>query len=91
MASMKFEIDVYRSVAEIKLSRRNLLTLLGKLDGHPTGSGKTIAREAENGWRLVIIAEENPDHYGDRPAGAMEASTERYIRKHDPSDKTVTA
>jgi hypothetical protein len=88
---MKFEIDNVHRIAEITLSRRNLLALLGKLDGHPEGSGKTIAREAENGWRLVIIAEENPQHYGDRPAGAMEAATERYIRKRAPGDKTVTA
>jgi hypothetical protein len=88
---MKFDVDSLHKIAEVKLSRRNLLALLAKLDGHPAGSGKTIAREAENGWRINIVAEENPEHYGDRPAGAMEAETERYIRKRSPGDKTVTA
>lgn len=44
------------------LSRRNLLTLLAKLDGHPPGSACTIMAPRQYGAWLVS-AEENDIHY----------------------------
>lgn len=60
----------------VTLSRRNLLTLLAKLDGHPPNSGMTISS-----GELTVIAEEDETHYANRPpAGPMHPDTEDAIR-----------
>ena len=47
------------------LSRRNLLTLLAKLDGHPVDSACTI-RGGVDAPGLWITAQEDDEHYKDR-------------------------
>jgi hypothetical protein len=71
----------------IVLSRRNLLTLLAKLDGHPPGSACSIAAPMGYGeWE--VIAEEDGPHYdhpnrmsvvGDSRPGPMHPATERAL------------
>lgn len=72
---MKLEAD-----GTIVLSRRNLLALLTKLDGHPPNSHCMI----EGGYEargVVIRAEEDEAHYSERPAGEMHPDTEERITK----------
>jgi hypothetical protein len=80
-----------RLICTVVLSRRNLLTLLGKLEGHPAGSKRRI--ENSDCWRegepvddviLVLLAEEDAEHYGRRPAppGPMHPETERFVATH---------
>lgn len=70
----------------IALSRRNLLTLLAKLEGHPPFSGCTIifpgSREEPS---LYVLAEDDRTHYGRRlaPPGLMHPETEAWVEAHD--------
>lgn len=67
-------------VADITLSRRNLRTLLAKLDDHPADGEKSIARW--DGVATVIVrAEEDEVHYAERPAGKMHPETESEIAR----------
>ncbi len=50
----------------VTLSRRNLLTLLAKLDGHPPHSACTILLPGGEGAQLLVRAEENDEHYEKR-------------------------
>lgn len=59
----------------ITLSRRNLLTLLHKLD--VPDSRRTIFKDG-----IFVAAEEDSVHYGDVRPGRMSADTEAYIREH---------
>ena len=70
----------------IVLSRRNLLTLLEKLDGHPPNSACTIMAPPQYGvW--AVKAEEDGEHYlgSHRPAtlrgmaGRMHPDTEQAL------------
>lgn len=72
-------------VTHVYVSRRNLLTLLAKLDGHPEGSERTI--QGPNLYSATTItAEEDEVHYAHesrgeavgRP-GAMHPRTEREV------------
>jgi len=67
----------------VTLSRRNLMSLLAKLDGHPVASECEIARlETLNGttmW-LSVKVEEDDVHYNGRTAGPMHPDTEAAIR-----------
>lgn len=71
-------MKVLSSQYTIVLSRRNLLSLLAKLDGHPKGSACTLFRQ---GWG--IRAEEDEKHYKSRPyaPGPMHPETEAHIRR----------
>ena len=78
---MKLEIkDGYR--VEVSLSRRNLMTLLAKLDGNPHESLCTIYSEGFFG-RLSVQVQEDAIHYKDRiiPPGEMHPDTEREIQQ----------
>lgn len=61
---------------EIRLSRRNLMTLLHKLE--MTGSERTIIKPCGD-VDLVVIAEHDEDHYHDRRAGRVHPDTEEFI------------
>lgn len=76
---MNVKID--GATARVTLSRRNLLTLLAKLDGHPGESKRTIYRTNDEGETLVVTAEEDDAHYGARGygPGAMHPETEKEI------------
>lgn len=67
------------------LSRRNLLTLLAKLDGFPPNSACSIVGgcEAPNIW---VKAEEDEVHYAGRPASEMHPITEGRIAEGVTSD-----
>lgn len=60
------------------LSRRNLLTLLAKLDGFPENSACMIQGGSE-ALGIIVKAEEDSIHYADRPFGAMHDETEQAI------------
>lgn len=60
----------------IELSRRNLESLLAKLNGNPPNSACTIGGESG----IWIRAVENEEHYADRPAGPMHPDTERAVQ-----------
>jgi hypothetical protein len=63
-------------ICTVVLSRRNLLSLLAKLEGHPTGSKRRI--ENNDCWR---DGEPVDEHYSRRPAppGPMHPATESYV------------
>jgi len=62
-------------VHTVVLSRRNLLSLLAKLDGHPPDSACTIYNQD-----IVVVAEPDEVHYADRDAGGrMHPKTESAI------------
>lgn len=54
---------------KLKLSRRNLLTLLSKLDRVRNGESSQCTIIKPNG--TMITAEEDEVHYADRPPGEM--------------------
>ena len=63
---------------EVKLSRRNLLALLHKLDWE--GSKQTIDK-LRDGLILIVVAEDDKEHYGDEKAGVMNDETEHFIEQ----------
>jgi hypothetical protein len=81
--------DAQAGVAVVTLSRRNLLTLLHKLDMR--GSARTLT----NGdcylnfvptdlLTLVLRAEDDDAHYGERrePPGPLHPASEGFVRRH---------
>lgn len=59
------------------LSRRNVESLLAKLNGHPVNSACTIGRDGA--W---VRVEEDDVHYADREApGRMHPATETVLRR----------
>lgn len=70
----------------IALSRRNLLTLLAKLDGHPPFSDCTIIFPgSRHEPTLYVHGEDDLTHYGRRlePPGPMHPETEAWVEAHD--------
>jgi hypothetical protein len=77
---------------KVTLSRRNLLTLLHKLD--MPGSARRIENnvvyvdgELNNEYILVLCCEDDEEHYADPdrlggPAGRMHPDSEAYVRAH---------
>jgi hypothetical protein len=63
----------------VELTRRNLITLLAKLDGNPRGSACTIFKAAVDSDVAVFVrAVENDEHYSDEtPPGVIHEDTER--------------
>lgn len=64
----------------IELTRRNLRTLLAKLDGNPPDSACEIVKLSEDltgYWSIKAV--EDHDHYADRPPGAMHPDTEAVL------------
>jgi hypothetical protein len=73
---------VTRTEVMVTLSRRNLLTLLAKLDGHPSNSACTILLTGGGeGPELLVRAEDNDAHYQSRPEppGSMHPDTEAQL------------
>lgn len=73
----------------VVLSRRNLMALLAKLDGHPPDSACTIGGgTAGNALGYFVVAEEDDVHYADRVVpdgmtkwGPMHEDTEHALAK----------
>lgn len=61
------------------VSRRNLLTLLAKLDGSPPRSACTL-RGGQEAPGFYLRAEPDEVHYADRPFGIMHEETERVLQ-----------
>ena len=53
----------------IELTRRNLLALIAKLDGHPPGSSRIIASRDSEGRSWWVKAVEDDEHYSDARPG----------------------
>ena len=72
--------------AEVVLSRRNLVSLLAKVDGRPPHSARTLEKFEEGGDVLVVKAETDDEHYSDRgyPPGPMHHDTETAIKPDPP-------
>lgn len=67
----------------VTLSRRNLQVLIEKLNGNPPNSACTIyTQDDTEGLRLVVHAEEDAEHYRQRPypPGVMHPDTEDALR-----------
>ena len=64
----------------VELSRRNLESMLAKLNGYPPSSHCTLVRECENGLILEVRGVENDQHCVKREPGPMHPSTERQMR-----------
>jgi hypothetical protein len=65
---MNVRIDPYGTI-HVTLSRRNLKTLLLKLD--EPASVRTLERLTEEGHFFIITSEEDDIHYGEREPGPM--------------------
>lgn len=57
----------------VELTRRNLKSLLAKLDGHPPDSMCTLV-DPDN--KIAVKAVEDAAHYADRSPGPMHDDTE---------------
>ncbi len=76
-----------QEVVEVVLSRRNLLTLVAKLDGHPPHSAATIRGPEDKGRpTLLVRAEEDGLHYRGRSPGKMHPLTEARLAKPRTAD-----
>lgn len=64
------------AIVVVRLSHRNVLALLAKIDGGPT------VRRSENRAVLLIFAESDERHYGSRMPGLMRPATEAFIAEH---------
>jgi hypothetical protein len=75
---------ITHTLVAVTLSRRNLLTLLAKLDGYPPNSECTIVFPGGEGPELLVHAEEDAEHYARRiaPPGPMHPDTEDRVRGH---------
>jgi hypothetical protein len=62
----------------IVLSRRNLLALLAKLDGHPEGSACTL-EGGEDAVNVSVRAETDDVHYEVRHPGSLHPKTQEWI------------
>ena len=82
---MRLEEPKYGGKLRLVVSRRNVLSLLAKLDGYPPGSRCTLGGGSDaDGIELAI--EEDDVHYKDRPAGRMIGETE--LRTTKPTSGT---
>ena len=82
---MRIEKAPDGQVVGVVLSRRNLLTLLAKLDGAPSGSACTILAPVQYGTFFVKGEEDGPHYFHPEreargEAGAMHPATEHVLR-----------
>lgn len=78
-------LELQGGTVRVALSRRNLRTLLAKLDGEPADSACTIVYDTRDGATLYVTAEEDAVHYAnperDQPTpGVMHPDTEEQLR-----------
>lgn len=74
---MRVEKDLQGNNIGLVLSRRNLLALLSKLDGHPVDSKCTIIAPSEYGY-FYVMAEEDQWHYYDHPGRKVKGPGEMH-------------
>lgn len=75
---MKGGVSSNGAIVDVILSRRNLLSLLHKLD--MPGSARTLFRDVD-GLRLVVRAETDEEHYAEREPGAVHPETEKFVKE----------
>lgn len=63
----------------ITLSKRNLLSLLSKVDD--PNSARTLYKRTELGV-IRVVSEDDATHYGSKTPGPMSKETEDYIKSH---------
>jgi hypothetical protein len=93
----RLDLDPERQTVTVTLSRRNLLSLLHKLDW-PESARTIVNGDCYRRGRpvddvlLVLRAEDDAEHYGRRsdPPGLMHPDTEKSIATHLPSDDEKT-
>ena len=78
---MRFETSDFGYVT-VTLSRRNLLTLLSKLDQRD--SRRMITRRCEDGTQLYVRVEPDEEHYTEREPGPMSPESETFIATYEP-------
>jgi hypothetical protein len=74
---MNVKTDHANGYITVTLSRRNLMTLLLKLD--EPNSVRTLERLTESGDYLRVTAEDDLQHYGDRQPGRMHPREEERL------------
>ena len=70
----------------VTLSRRNVLSLLHKLDRDEEEgqeAARTLMRMTDEGNILTVVIEKDEDHYGDRPPGDMGTDIETKLARED--------
>lgn len=70
----------------MSLSRRNVLSLLHKLDRNKEEGMKavrTLMREQDDGRFLTVVIEPDEDHYTDREAGEMRSDIEAKLAREE--------
>src|SRR5437868_4351803 len=88
---MHIRVDWDTGRIAVELSRRNLLTLLAKLDGHPPNSACTIEKDFIDVY-LSVKAVPDEDAYRDHPPGEMHPATEaRVVEVLGPNHSTSCA
>lgn len=65
-------IQAESGVLVVELTRRNLTALLAKLDGHPPGSHRSLAKTG-----VLVKAVEDLEHYADAAPGEVHEGTLR--------------
>ena len=83
---MRLRIHSYHGslIAHVVLSRRNLLSLLHKLE--LPGSARTLSGgDAVEPWELIVTAEDDKQHYRSlgRDPGVMHPYTEAFLREEE--------
>lgn len=67
----------------VTLSKRNLLTLLQKVDLPTAESRCMIQRRCDNGWLITVCCEPDAVHYGEREPGQVRADAARFTKEAD--------
>jgi hypothetical protein len=70
----------------VTLSRRNVLSLLHKLDRNEeegVKAARTLMRRADSGYILTIVVEEDGDHYDGREPGCMGSDIEAKLTREE--------
>lgn len=100
MAKLEIEHTVRGREVVVTLSRRNILSLLHKLD--MPGSARQIENNDcwENGEQLPILGhllvlrcETDDEHYAarDHPPGRMHPDTEKFVQENSASDSSESS
>lgn len=75
------KLEVKGDLVRVTLSKRNLLTLLTKLDHDWSAKSIYLDAEKPGGKKLLLVAESDDEHYANRAApGVMHPQTEEDIK-----------
>lgn len=85
---MKLRYDSGHRTHYVTLSRRNLLSLLHKIDGMENSAGTLVSFncfvDGEQDMSHTVWVKIEPDevHYADREPGLMHPETEEFLKNH---------